>query len=191
MQCAQRTIFCSQFRHNDETDAPPVLLPGQARDHPLANSKEMAYEEDFSPFVPCGYSRAGGSKPDHRLRRCERWQDPSDVPDLGRCPARRYAGHVRRLHGTAPRRRHRGAGHQLGRVLDQTGSGHHGQTGPRHFLDAHQRDPQVRRQRQAARLLGHRRDRALLRHFAGQRQRLGRQAVRRPQGQGLGGPGLQ
>ena len=23
-------------------------------------------KEDFSPFVPCGYSRAGGSKPDHR-----------------------------------------------------------------------------------------------------------------------------
>ena len=117
--------------------------------------KEMAYEEDFSPFVPCGYSRAGGSKPDHRLRRCERWQDPSDVPDLGRRPARRYAGHVRRLHGTAPRRRHRGAGHQLGRVLDQAGSGHHGQTGPRHFLDAHQRDPEICRQRQAGGLLQH------------------------------------
>ena len=134
---------------------------------------------------PCGLRRRQPER-----RGCGRQCQP-DLPDLGRGPAGRYAGHVRCLHRPAPQREDRGAGDQLERILDQAGGRCHQRPDAGHLLDAHQRAAEIRRQRHAGGLLRHRGHQQILGGVPLQRQRLGRHAVRRSQGQGHRGPCLQ
>ena len=195
MHSAHCTNFPTKFHQIGENPVLPLPdRPGGSEPLQTNNRRKTSYEHQTE--AGC---RVDGHLPDcrisHRTDRlrigqCRRHGEP-DIPDLGRGAARRYAGHVRCLHGAAPQRAHRSAGHQLGRVLDQAGGGRHLQPDAGHLLDAHQRDPEVCRLRQAGGLLRHCGNRAFFRHFAGQRQRFGRQALCRAEGQGHRGPGVQ
>ena len=110
---------------------------------PLSGSGEKmkqrsgVYEKD-PPHHGAGLGLGAAAVP-VRLRLRGR-QDPPQIPDLGRGPAREHAGHLRRLHPKAPRCGHRGTGHQLERVLDQAGGRSRIQHHAGYLLDAHQPD---------------------------------------------------